>query len=189
METSRFGMAMKALGKHMAVTNQQMQRISVKISTCLTMIWKPTGIVWVSVAVCRSYLKKTGWYPKWSSEGTASKGIKIDFGKEVHFEKIEMIKRPGGYWWGTDADHKARFTEIYECFLSSGVFLRPRGLFTCNSWHYIRHFVNEPLPATLYWCMCCIERRGWIMYYSWIWFLEYKEWTNHMECVAKIWYF
>ena len=35
----------------------------------------------------------------------------------MHFEKIEMIKRPGGYWWGTDDDHKARFTEIYERFL------------------------------------------------------------------------
>ena len=43
----------------------------------------------------------------------------------MHFEKIEMIKRPGAYWWGDDADHKARFListryNHSKCVFSSG---------------------------------------------------------------------
>ena len=111
MANSRSGMEKRALGKHMAVTSQQMQRIFAKISICLMMIWKPTGIVKVSAAYCRN-LKltfKIERHPKLSAQDAASKGIEIDFGKEVHFEKIELIKRPGAYWWGTDDDHKAGF--------------------------------------------------------------------------------
>ena len=57
----------------------------------------------------------------------------------MHFEKIEMIKRPGAYWWGDDADHKARFMistryNHSKCVFSSGSNARLRqGTFTSNT--------------------------------------------------------
>ena len=45
---SKFGMAKKAPGNRMAVSNQQMKQIAVKISICLMMTLKLTGIGRVS---------------------------------------------------------------------------------------------------------------------------------------------